>query len=96
MNNKQKENKKDSPLKRISKMYDKLTYFDQYGGTVIMFILITLVFFVMWSYSYVMINSKKIKDDWQNQKCKAPIPFRPGCPNFVTSGFFESLHQFFS
>lgn len=76
MNNKQNKNKKDSPLKRISKMYDKLTYFDQYGGTVIMFILITLVFFVMWSYSYVMINSKKIKDDWQNQKCSPYVlPF---------------------
>lgn len=32
-------------IKRIEKMYKNLTYFDQYGGSVINLILITLILF---------------------------------------------------
>jgi hypothetical protein len=65
-----------SGLQNIKKMYDKLTYFDQYGGSVILFIIITLILLILISYCYVKINAQPIIDDWTNQRCKPNIiPF---------------------
>jgi len=67
----------DKPgLQNIKKMYEKVNYFDQYGGSVILFIIITIILFLMISYCFVMINAQPIIDDWPNQRCKpAVIPF---------------------
>jgi hypothetical protein len=66
----------DTGLKNIEKMYKNLTYFDQYGGSVIVLVIITLVLLILCSYCYVMINVAPIKKDWQNQRCKPYIiPF---------------------
>ena len=67
----------DSPeLQNIKKMYEKLTYFDQYGGSVILFVIITIVLFLLICYCFVMINAQPIKNDWINQRCKpSVIPF---------------------
>ena len=63
-------------LQNIKKMYDKLTYFDQYGGSVILFIIITLILLILISYCHVKINAQPIIDDWTNQRCKPNIiPF---------------------
>jgi hypothetical protein len=63
-------------IKHIEKMYENLSYFDQYGGSVINFILITIIVFLICSYCYVMINAKEIRDNWQTEKCKPQImPF---------------------
>jgi hypothetical protein len=63
-------------FKNIKKMYKNLTYFDQYGGSCILFIIITIIVFVICAYSYVMINIQPIKNDWVNQRCKPyVIPF---------------------
>ena len=35
-------------LQNIKKMYDKLTYYDHYGGTLILFIVITIVVKTFW------------------------------------------------
>jgi hypothetical protein len=57
-------------------MYENLNYFDQYGGSVILFVIISIVFFLAVSYCFVMINAKPIADDWPNQRCKPNIiPF---------------------
>ena len=65
-----------SKLQNINKMYEKLTYFDQYGASVLLFILITIVLFILISYCYVKINAQPIIDDWANQRCKMNIiPF---------------------
>jgi hypothetical protein len=62
--------------KTIKQMYEKLTYFDQYGGSVFMFIILLVVLFVVVSYVTVMRNFQPIKDDWVNQRCKPQvIPF---------------------
>lgn len=63
-------------LQNITKMYDKLNYFDQYGGSLILFIIITILLILIISYCLIMINAQPIIDDWQNQRCKPNIiPF---------------------
>jgi hypothetical protein len=63
-------------FQNLKKMYEKLNYFDQYGGSVILFIIISIVIFLAISYCFVMINAQPIVDDWPNQRCKPNIiPF---------------------
>jgi hypothetical protein len=63
-------------IQKIQHMYDKLTYFDSYSNSVILFIIISIIFFFACSYCFVMINITPIKNDWTNQKCKPYIiPF---------------------
>jgi hypothetical protein len=60
-------------LENIMKKYNKATYFDQYGGSLVLFIFITLILFVLLSYCFAKINSQPIIDDWPNQRCKPSI-----------------------
>ena len=60
-------------INNIKKMYEKLNYFDQYGGSVILYIIITLVLIILMSYCFIMINAQPIIDDWPNQRCKPNI-----------------------
>jgi hypothetical protein len=63
-------------LNNITKMYDKLTYFDQYGGSLVLFIIITIVVILLVSYFQTMANIQPIINDWPNQRCKPTIiPF---------------------
>jgi hypothetical protein len=63
-------------LENLKKMYENIGYFDQYGGSVILFIIVTIVLFLLISYCYIMINAQPIIDDWANQRCKpGVIPF---------------------
>ena len=54
----------------INETYDKLSYFDLYGNSVFVFIVITLVVFSVFSYCQVMQTKQSIADDWINQRCK--------------------------
>ena len=63
-------NNNDGGFENLKKMYENLTYFDQYGSSVIMLIIITFVLFVAMSYCYTMINIQPVLDDWPNQRCK--------------------------
>ena len=66
----------DSALQNIKKMYEKMTYFDQYGASVLLFIIITIILLIFISYCYVKANAQPIIDDWANQRCKINIiPF---------------------
>ena len=47
-------------INNIKKMYEKLNYFDQYGGSVILYIIITLVLIILMSYCFIMINAQPI------------------------------------
>jgi hypothetical protein len=63
-------------IQKIQKKYEKLTYFDQYGGSLLLFILITCVVIVITSYCIVMSNVQPIIDDWPNQRCNPTyLPF---------------------
>ena len=63
----------DNELNNIKKMYEKITYFDQYGDSLILFIIITIIELILISYFHTMINIKPIIDDWSNQRCKPNI-----------------------
>ena len=66
----------NNELNNIQNMYNKLTYFDSYGNSVILFIIISIIIFFACSYCFIMINITPIKNDWANQKCKLYIiPF---------------------
>ncbi len=66
----------DNGLNNITKMYEKLNYFDQYSGSLVLFIFITIIVFILVSYFHTMINVQPIIDDWSNQRCKPNIiPF---------------------
>jgi hypothetical protein len=67
----------DNPgLQNIKKMYENLNYFDQYGGSLLLFIFITIILCLSISYCFAMINAQPIIDDWVNQRCKPNImPF---------------------
>lgn len=66
----------DNGLNKINKMYDKLNYFDQYSGSLVLFIVITLIILILVSYFHTMINIEPIVNDWPNQRCKPSIiPF---------------------
>uniref|UniRef100_A0A6C0IRC3 Vint domain-containing protein n=1 Tax=viral metagenome TaxID=1070528 RepID=A0A6C0IRC3_9ZZZZ len=54
----------------ISETYDKLSYFDLYGNSVIIFLLVTLFVFVVYSYCKIGITKEAIASDWTNQRCK--------------------------
>jgi len=69
-------NDKYGAADEVNKMYKDLSYFDQYGGSVFLFILLILIMFVVLSYSVVMKNIQPIKDNWAKERCKANvIPF---------------------
>ena len=54
----------------VNEIYDKLSYFDLYGNSVIIFILITLFVFIVFSYCKVIQTKEDIATDWVNQRCK--------------------------
>lgn len=61
---------------KVKNMYDKLTYFDQYGSQVFLFIVLSIIVFLVYSYCAVMLNVQPIKDDWVNQRCNPKVmPF---------------------
>jgi hypothetical protein len=80
-------------IENIKKMYADLTYFDQYGSSVIMLIIITTVLFIAISYCYTMINIQPVLDDWPNQRCKPqylPIAGLITHPEGVTASEYTS------
>jgi len=63
-------------LNNINKLYDNLTYYDQYGSSIILVIFLVIILIIACSYCYISINIKPIVDDWNNQRCKPYIiPF---------------------
>uniref|UniRef100_A0A6C0DL60 Vint domain-containing protein n=1 Tax=viral metagenome TaxID=1070528 RepID=A0A6C0DL60_9ZZZZ len=60
-------------INKVEKIYEKLTYFDQYGSSFILFIIITIVLLLFTGASYAFSNIQFIKDDWANQRCKPYI-----------------------
>lgn len=63
----------DNNLNDIKKMYEKLGYFDQYSGSVVLFIIITIIVIILITYFHTMTNIQPIINDWPNQRCKPTI-----------------------
>jgi len=69
-------NEYNEKLNNIKKTYDNLTYLDQYGLSVISFVIITIILLLIISYFNIMSNIQPIVDDWTNQRCNPfIIPF---------------------
>jgi len=60
-------------LNNIKKMYENLTYFDQYGFSLILFIIITILLMIFVGSCIALGNIKSIQQDWANQRCKPSI-----------------------
>jgi hypothetical protein len=66
----------DTSTKYINNMYDKLSYYDMYGTSIIIFLLITLFVFYVSTYYKVMQIRDSIASDWINQRCNPKyMPF---------------------
>ena len=62
--------------KYIHKLYDKLTYLDMYGTSVVIFTIITGFVIYVHIYCQVMQVRKEVADDWLNQRCNPKyMPF---------------------
>ena len=63
-------------VKSISKLYNNLTFFDQYGSSFYFMILLIVCLLMILAYCYILANMQTIKNDWINQRCKPYIlPF---------------------
>ena len=76
MNNLKPEINMKTTSQFINKTYDELSFFDLYGNSVVIFMLMTLFVFLVFSYCKIMQTKESIADDWINQRCKPQnIPF---------------------
>jgi hypothetical protein len=63
-------------IPNLLKKYQNLNYFDQYGGSVLLCIFITIILLLLITYCLIMKNVQPIINDWPNQRCKLNIiPF---------------------
>ena len=66
----------DDSSNKINNMYQNLSYFDNYGSSVFIFIVLIIILFLSFSYFQVMNQLKPIKDDWAAKRCSPKvIPF---------------------
>jgi hypothetical protein len=65
-----------SYFSKINDLYNKKGFLDRYGLDIWTAVIISLVFFLITSYFYVLNNIQPIKADWERQKCSpAVMPF---------------------
>lgn len=87
----------DQTEKTIHKLYDHLGFYDMYTGSLLFFILITLVVFLTMAYFYMLINFQPIQDNWQAQRCHPyVIPFAGLINKPDNKGIMEFTEENFS
>lgn len=60
----------------IKQLYDNVTYFDEYGTSIIIFVIVTIVVFCIVLYYSSKSKIGEIKDDWVKYRCHpVVIPF---------------------
>jgi hypothetical protein len=63
-------------MKTLNKKYDNLSYLDKYFGSVLRLFIVTIIVVLLIMYCYISTNSKLIKNDWKNLRCKPYVlPF---------------------
>jgi hypothetical protein len=83
----------DNFYEKINKIYDSTSYFEKYGGSVWMTILLLLVFFIIISYYHVLNNIQPLKADWVTNRCHPGVmPFAGiiNKPDNMTSSEYTS------
>jgi hypothetical protein len=63
----------EKTFEKIQEMYGKLGYFDKYAGSVIIFVIITVVLFVFVFFCIAKSNSEVILQDWPKYRCNLNI-----------------------
>jgi hypothetical protein len=66
-------NNNNNGLDGITEIYENLSYFDQYSGSVFLFLIITIVIGLIITYCYIKINSQPVVDNWNDYRCKPYI-----------------------
>jgi len=60
----------------VNKIYDGLSYYDMYGTTIMIFLILTIFVVFVYGYFQIMRVREDIAADWQNQRCNPKyIPF---------------------
>lgn len=62
-----------SGFEKIDELYRKLGYFQRYGGTIILVIIISIIVIETFIFFQILNYEREIKDDWINQRCKPYI-----------------------
>ena len=89
--------KNEKNIEKLNKMYDNLTYFDTYGTSVILCVILTIIVFVIHSYFMILTQIQPIKDDWVNQRCKPQnMPFAGIINKPVDKTFSEYTQENFN
>jgi len=76
---------------KINKIYDELSYFDLYGGSLILITILTIIIFLLIGFTIALHNSSRIKANWEKERCNpVNMPFvgfinKP--PNYTVSEF---------
>jgi hypothetical protein len=76
---------------KINKMYKKLGYLDQYGGSVFLVIVLCILLFFIHYYFIVMKNVQPIKANWPAERCKPQNIFFAG---FINKPIGKSIFDF--
>ena len=76
MNNISNMSEHSSFFENVKKIYNKESYLDKYGGSVVVTGLTIFVFFLIFSYFYINNHLSSLKANWNVNKCNpAVIPF---------------------
>ena len=63
-------------MDNLTDIYNNLSYFDLYGGSIILIIILTILLLLFIAYSVIMQNIAPIKANWETERCKPQnIPF---------------------
>jgi hypothetical protein len=82
----------------LNKLYEKTSYLDKYGGSVVVAVFTIIGVTMYFTYSYLKNNSDVIKNNWQQNRCSPLyIPFagiimdpkNMSKNEFATNNFFE-------
>ena len=90
---------KNTPLtEALNKLYEKTTYLDRYGGSLVIAVFTIIGVCMFFTYSYLKNHSDVIKNNWQQNRCNPLyIPFAGIIINpknmsqrdYATKNFFE-------
>jgi hypothetical protein len=66
----------ENSANKVNKIYGDLSYYDVYGGSVMLFFVLMIILFLVYSYTTVMKSVQPIKDNWLQERCNPKvIPF---------------------
>ena len=83
----------DTPLTdTLNKLYEKTTYLDRYGGSLVVAVFTIIGVCMFFTYSYLKNHSDVIKNNWQKNRCNPLyIPFAGIIITFLTINFGASV-----